>query len=55
MDEADRNALKVMLGVRKFDPSITHIRFPHYKNLAGDPPRVQQGEAFAKRLTGCAE
>lgn len=36
MDEADRNALKAMLAARKFDPFISHIRFPHYKNLAPD-------------------
>jgi predicted ATPase len=34
MDAADRNALKSMLAARKFDPYITHIRFPHFKNLA---------------------
>lgn len=34
MDEADRKALKAMLAARKFDPYISHIRFPHYKNLA---------------------
>jgi hypothetical protein len=31
-----RNALKAMLAARKFDPYISHIRFPHYKNLAPD-------------------
>ena len=36
MNEADRNALKAMLAARKFDPYISHIRFPHYKNLAPD-------------------
>ena len=36
MDETDRNALKAMLAARKFDPYISHIRFPHYKNLATD-------------------
>jgi predicted ATPase len=36
MDEADRKALKAMLAARKFDPYISHIRFPHYKNLAPD-------------------
>ncbi|MGY4177640.1 ABC-type transport system involved in cytochrome c biogenesis ATPase subunit [Bradyrhizobium sp. USDA 4518] len=36
MDDADRNALKAMLAARKFDPYISHIRFPHYKNLAPD-------------------
>ena len=36
MDEADRKALKAMLAARKFDPYISHIRFPHYKNLLPD-------------------
>jgi predicted ATPase len=36
MDETNRNALKGMLAARKFDPYISYIRFPHYKNLAPD-------------------
>jgi predicted ATPase len=36
MDEADRKALAAMLAAKKFDPYISHIRFPHYKNLAPD-------------------
>src|ERR1700742_4811815 len=36
MDEADRKALASMLAAKKFDPFISHIRFPHYKNLAPD-------------------
>jgi predicted ATPase len=36
MDEAGRTALKAMLVARKFDPYISHIRFPHYKNLTPD-------------------
>jgi predicted ATPase len=36
MDEADRKALAGMLAAKKFDPFISHIRFPHYKNLAPD-------------------
>jgi AAA domain, putative AbiEii toxin, Type IV TA system len=36
MDEADRKALTAMLAARKFDPCISHIRFPHYKNLSPD-------------------
>src|SRR5216683_7769739 len=36
MNDGDRTALRSMLAAKKFEPYISHIRFPHYKNLAAD-------------------